>query len=477
LRKVAVRKVAGSIRRPGTPRNPSGANQPVGRPASRGANLAGGAGLVLLGLLLWLIFYRNLPDNLGLNQVASPFTDGTATNPDIFAGNIVDRVIKVCVIAVSVYVIATRRALALALVKNINVGAIALLTLAALSAVWSIERSDTILRTITLASLVLLCFAIALAGWHPRRFQQLTVPPLMVILIASLLLGLIFPDKIIELGDDLSLKDAWHGITLTKNQFGMMASIGLIICVNRWLGREGRTAWSIAGAAVAFACLILSRSNTSLFAAMLAVLYMVVAQRVPLLKPYAAHLAVALAGILVLYEMVILDLLPGAHTLLAPVRGLTGKDATFSARTIIWDVVKEHIQAAPYLGSGYGAYWVGPIPSSPSFVFTWKMYFYPTEAHNGYLDIMNDLGYLGLFCLLLFLATYMRQALQLMRSDRNQAALYLALLFQQMVMNLSESEWLARDTTFTILILAIFCLSRGLRESRANVQPSAVSIR
>jgi O-antigen ligase len=105
------------------------------------------------------------------------------------------------------------------------------------------------------------------------------------------------------------------------------------------------------------------------------------------------------------------------------------------------------------------------------------MYFYPTEAHNGYLDIMNDLGYLGLTCLLLFLATYMRQALQLMRIDRNQAALYLALLFQQLVMNLSESEWLARDTTFTILILAVFCLSRGLRESRMNVQPLAVSVR
>jgi O-antigen ligase len=96
------------------------------------------------------------------------------------------------------------------------------------------------------------------------------------------------------------------------------------------------------------------------------------------------------------------------------------------------------------------------------------MYFYPTEAHNGYLDVVNDLGLLGLMCVLAFLFWYMRQALQLMRFDRSQAALYLALLFQEMVMNMSESEWFSRGSTFAVLVLASACLSRGVLEVRMH---------
>jgi hypothetical protein len=62
--------------------------------------------------------------------------------------------------------------------------------------------------------------------------------------------------------------------------------------------------------------------------------------------------------------------------------------------------------------------------------------------------------------------------LQLMSFDRGQAVLYLALLFQQMVDNLSESEWFSRTATSTILILASLCLSRALLEQRLSVQPA-----
>ena len=448
-----------SMRAP-APQNPRNTYRHVGPALSR---VGGAGGLVVLSILFWLIFYQNLPDNLGLNSMASEETVPAANTPD--------RIIKACMIAMSVYVIATRWSLTRLLAKNINAGAAAFLVLAALSAVWSIEPAATILRFISLASIVLICFAISLAGWHRQRFQQLAIPPLMFILVASLAIGIIFPDEIKELGNDISQKDAWHGITLTKNQFGMTASLGVLICVNRWLAREGRTSWAIAGAAVAFVCLILSRSNASLLATMLGVLFMVLVMRVPMIKRrYSTHVVGAIFATILLYELVIQNVIPGAYTLLAPIRSLTGKDATFSARTMIWDVVKEHIQAAPYLGTGYGAYWVGPVARSPSYVFTYLMYFYPTEAHNGYLDVVNDLGYVGLICLLVFLFSYMRQALQLMRIDRNQAALYLALLFQQMVMNMSESEWFSRDSTFTILILAMTCLSRGLLEGRLHAQ-------
>jgi exopolysaccharide production protein ExoQ len=463
-----MRKVSVAMRA-GTPPLRSIANRQTGRTAAA----AGGVTLALLSILFWYIFYQNLPGNLGLNVIVS-FSHSVGSSNDVSNANTADRIMKICMIVMSTYVIATRWSLVRPLARYINLGAVAVLVLAGMSAVWSIEPGATMLRFVTLVSIFLICFAVSIAGWERRRFQQLVIPPLMFILVASLVVGLIFPDRIMELGDDLSQKDAWHGITLTKNQFGMAASLAAIICANTWLAREGRTWWSIAGATIALVCLALSRSNTSMFATLIGVGFMVAVLRVPVIRQrFTTPLVVAITGAMLLYELVIQNVLPGAHTLLAPVRGLTGKDATFSNRTIIWDAIKDHIQGAPYLGSGYGAYWIGAVPTSPSYIFKNLMYFYPTEAHNGYLDIVNDLGYVGLIGLLAFLFIYIRQALQLLQIDRNQAALYLALLFQQLVMNMQESEWFARDSEFTVFILAIVCLSRALYEGRLRAQPAA----
>jgi exopolysaccharide production protein ExoQ len=248
--------------------------------------------------------------------------------------------------------------------------------------------------------------------------------------------------------------------------------MAVIICSNSWLSRGRRSYWAIAGTALAFLCLILSRSNTSLLATLVSVLTMVLVMRVPVIRRrFSTLVAVTLTTIILLYEMVIQNVLPGVNTLLSPIRSLTGKDNTFSARTIIWNLVKEHIQYSPYLGTGYGAYWLGSHAASPSYIFVLVMHFYPTEAHNGYLDIVNDLGYVGLTCLLVFLFWFIRQALQLMPFDRSQSALYLALLFQEMVINMSESDFFSRTSTFAILLLASMCLSRALLEARRSAQP------
>jgi O-antigen ligase len=416
--------------------------------------------IVLISILFWLIFYMNRPGNL----------EGYAGNSGpIQTANFMARNIKVGMILMSAYIILTRWSLAQSLAKNFNVGAAAFLVLAPLSALWSIEPAATLLRFVSLAALVLVCYAACVAGWHPRRFQQLSIPPLMVILIGSLIVGMILPDRIAEIGTDISQRNAWHGLTHGKNEFGMVSSFGVIICVNRWLSREGRTFWAIAGSAAAFACLILSRSNTSLFATIVGVASMVLLMRVPVIKRrYSTHLVVTIAATILLYELVIQDVIPGVNTLMAPILSFTGKDMTFSARSIIWNVIKEHIQGAPYLGTGYGAYWLGPFPNSPSYIFISLMYFYPMESHNGYLETINDLGFLGLACLLLFLFWFVRQALQLMRTDRSQAALYLALLFQEMVINMSESDWFSRTNTFAVFFLGVTCLSRGLVHARPS---------
>lgn len=448
-----------SFAQPGRVAPPGGIAPPHAARAGTAVRRAAGAGtLLLLSFLFWLIYYQNLPNDLA----------GMASKGPVQLANLQDRIIKVTMIGVSLYFIFSRLGLARKLVAQLNPGALLFLVLAPVSAAWSIESSATLLRYVSLLTIFLVCFAIALGGWSPRVLQRVAIPPLMFIILGSLLVGMIAPDSITEIGTDLSQKNAWHGITHSKNEFGMISSIGVIICVNRWLSREGRAFWALAGSIAAFTCLVLSRSNTSLFATMVALMAMFGLIRVPFIRQrYSTHVAVGIALTLLLYELVIQNVIPGVNVLLAPIMSLTGKDTTFSSRTVIWNVIKEHIQYAPLLGTGYGAYWLGPFPSSPSYVFVPLMYFYPTEAHNGYLDIINDLGVVGLLVVLAFIFMFVRQSLRLMRVDRSQGALYLGLLFQQMVMNMSESEWFSRTSTFAVLILATTCLARGLLEARA----------
>jgi O-antigen ligase len=106
------------------------------------------------------------------------------------------------------------------------------------------------------------------------------------------------------------------------------------------------------------------------------------------------------------------------------------------------------------------------------------MYFWPSEAHNGYLDIVNDLGFVGLLCLLAYLMVYVRQSLQLFKIDRPQSALYLALFFQQAMTNLSESCWFSPMGILPIVMmtLATCTLARALldqRDGRALRSPAA----
>ena len=128
------------------------------------------------------------------------------------------------------------------------------------------------------------------------------------------------------------------------------------------------------------------------------------------------------------------------------------------------------------LGTGYGAYWVGPLPTSPSYEMLTRLFFYPTEGHNGYLDVINDLGLAGGATLLGYFVSYVRTSLALMKLDRFQAALYLTLLFRAFVADMSESHWFSvLSVDFVIMTLATTALTRSLLQARAQRSKTTVA--
>jgi len=418
--------------------------------------------LILAGMIWVLIILMIVPEGFNYQNLA--------TNNTPSAGGAISRIVWLGLFSLSVLILFWRAGLAWLQLRMLNPFLLLFVVLAFASIAWSIDISLSLRRLIRLGTIVLACISFVLMGWHARRFQTVVRPILTLMLLGSLIFGLVFPALAIHQEPSAELIGAWHGLTNHKNSLGAIACITLILWFHAWFTREVKFLPALAGGMIAAACLVLSRSSTALATAIAVMLLLLVLLRSSQgLRPYIPYLVVLLVATLLIYALAILNLIPGMGTLLAPITALTGKDMTFTGRTEIWSIIAEHIRLHPFLGSGYGAYWTsGPVVGTDSYVFVERMgSFYPGSAHNGYLEIVNDLGWAGLLCVIAYIGVQVRQSLQLLEIDRHQAALYLALFFQQAITNLSESHWFdVLSVDFVIMTLVTTALARGLLEHR-----------
>jgi exopolysaccharide production protein ExoQ len=73
-----------------------------------------------------------------------------------------------------------------------------------------------------------------------------------------------------------------------------------------------------------------------------------------------------------------------------------GKDPTLSGRTSIWLAALDYIQERPWLGFGRSAFWA---PGSLYAIRAGERIdarYIPPHAHNGFLDLLLDVGFVGM---------------------------------------------------------------------------------
>jgi exopolysaccharide production protein ExoQ len=418
--------------------------------------------------VVWvLIIIMVVPDTLDYGATAAGMpTEGTAVSRFIWIG----------LLLFGVVVALSRSAMALKLLRQVNPYLLVFVALAAASFLWSIDPGVTLRRVLRVVTMVMVSTAFVLMSWHTTRFQNVIRPILTLLLVGSIIFVIMAPQLAIDQSDYAALVGAWHGLATQKNGLGSLATIALILWLHGLLSKE--TPWWMAsfGVAVSLICLINSRSSTSIMNSAFSCTLLFMLMRPPVaLRRYLPYLIVLFVVALLVYSLAVLNLIPGSSTLLSPITMLTGKDQTFSGRTAIWAIVNEHIAQRPILGSGYGAYWV-QLPGSPSMEMKRRLFFYPTEGHNGYLDIINDLGVVGALCLLGYLIAYLRQGLRLLVTLRPQGVLYLTLMFDQLIANLTESRWLNVLTCeFTIMTIAIIAMAKTLLDQKKKIQSPAPS--
>jgi exopolysaccharide production protein ExoQ len=413
--------------------------------------------VVLIWIMITVMIVPQGLDYAGIN--------GMPTSSDAL-----NRFLWLFLLGAGIFTLGQRLARTKTLARWLNPFLLGFMALAGASILWSIDPGVSIRRVLRAATIVMICMAFTLVGWNAKRFQNVVRPIMTTIMVASVIFVIVDWEDAVHHGHQVESVDAWHGVAIGKNILGSLASIGVVLWLHGWLSKEVKPFNAVCGIAVSALNLIMSRSAASLMSTVFAVMFMLILLRAPgTLKRYMPHLVAIFATVTLIYALAVLRLVPGMEIFLKPIAMFTGKDLTFTGRTAIWEIMNEHIRLRPFFGSGYGAYWVGKLPSSPSYEMFTRLYFYPTEAHNGYLDVINDLGIAGGVFLFGYFASYVHQSLQMYRFDRYQAGLYLTLLFRGFMADMSESHWfLSLSVDFIIMTLATTALARGLLQHQLN---------
>ncbi len=412
-------------------------------------------------LLTWLLLLlMTVPDNFdysSLNNDAAPE-----------AGSAVSRLQWLALLASPAAIIIWRKALAWLMLRWVNVFLLAFCALAIASVLWSDAPAVTLRRFVRVAAVMLCALSFVLMGWSARRFQIVLLPAVTMLLAGSLLFGLLRPNLAIHQETSPELLGAWRGLTNNKNSLGDCAAIGTILWLHAWLCREAPRWKACLGICIAGACLLLSRSSTSLLVTVASGALLILLCRTPQRwRPLLPPLIVFGMVVVVAYSLVVLRLVPGLDFLLKPLTLVSGKNLTFTGRTDIWAIVVDHARQHLWLGTGYGAYWIGPLPWAPVYKLVLELQFYPGSAHSGYLEILNDLGLAGLACLLGYMALFLRDALRLLKLDHEQGALMICLFAQQVIANLSETHWFSvLSADFVIMTFATTSIARQLLDQR-----------
>ncbi|MFZ1181694.1 MAG: O-antigen ligase family protein [Herbaspirillum sp.] len=325
----------------------------------------------------------------------------------------------------------------LRLAQRLNPLLIAMTLYCLSSILWSSYPIVTLKRSVQLIGLILVGITISAPAVGKHQLIRSILYTLMTLMAFSLVVALALP----HIGVDHELGGAWRGVLLQKNTLGAISGL----CVLFWIkeSRDNAFPRPICWFGILFGLfmLIMSKSSTSMLVTMLGAGTYLLARRRYLSVEFGIRRLLLILAIIILCGLhafyVMQGRLPEWDEWFAPLGALLNKSADLTGRTHIWHMTLLEIQKHPVFGIGYGAFWLGEGSRSHTIIdaLRWN----PLQAHNGYLDILNELGIVGIVLMSGVFIFHMFSLAQLARIDREEAAIHLSILVLILISNLSES--------------------------------------
>jgi exopolysaccharide production protein ExoQ len=307
-------------------------------------------------------------------------------------GNWLDRCVYGVIIFLAFYIVSTRSMSWRGLLAG-NPILTLLLLFTLLSTVWSDYPDISFKRWIRdlgsyLSALVILSDPRPVAALDAviRRVCYVVVPLSVVLIKYYRELGVT--------NDQWTGLSAYQGATLNKNSLGTLCLVSGIFfvwdTVRRWPHRrDGLTTRTllINGALIGMTLWLLRLSNsaTSQLCLLVACLVVLAAHwRSSGARPLWLKVGIPIWMCLYLG----LDYLFELQSLIA---SALGRESTLTGRTELWEMILP-LNPNPLLGAGYEGFWLGDRLMTMWTALWWQ----PNQAHNGYIEVYLNLGFVGL---------------------------------------------------------------------------------
>ncbi len=338
-----------------------------------------------------------------------------------------------------------------------NLWIVFLVGLALVSSLWSLSPSITIRRGISMLGSFALVLYLAIRI-SPADYMRVLKWMALIFVYSTPLIVFLLP----AYGKGAGVwADAWRGITAHKNGLGWMMVLSIVIMTYApRLGVASRKL-SLFTVLLAFICLVMAKSSTGFLAMFVAASIFCT---IGLMRQVKGHRLLVGLMLLSLIGCVALVAGPISEAVLAAL----GKNPTLSGRTAIWDQLFLAMAERPLLGWGYRAFW----ESNYAAELMSPLGFFAGHAHNGYLDMIMDLGLIGL--VIYVTATLIAIVKLLLASLENDdfAACQLVMMLTCLFIGFSGPVVLRPNTIYFILTCAPILYASRLGRALTPARPA-----
>jgi O-antigen ligase len=324
-----------------------------------------------------------------------------------------------------------------------------MITISLASVMWTVDINPT---SISVRAWIPTVIALTLAaGLLPMRDMATALVWTVRIVVALTVVALILMPATRSHAAGLQGVDGyagWHGLFLHKNRMApfLVAGISTLLTFDRWPAAK----WGTLG--VIGVLLVGSTSATGISAAFLVVVAWY------WLRTYQNSQREDLRNSTLFFSASVLGFIgvvAGSIASLATITSAYGKELTFSGRTYIWAASIDAVERRPFLGHGIGAlFWRQDVSAETARIWR-QVGFTASHAHNGPLDLVLQIGLVGLAIYAVLWVTLFRGSWRMLSTRPDLSVWIISILFAQLFMSLSEAVYLGGW-------LALLCLMKVL---------------